>query len=168
MMHPQEQCGPTGCTGTHGHPEGQGCPFGQEGAPGDSPTSCWVGRDRDQGSAGSMSTLLGIVSLLPPPANPSHTASGFPVLFSSSGVGLGHQSALAAAERRWCLEQGGRTPVPVLQLWVLRCHVMGTISCGCRKCPGGGLAVLQPRVSCAEVSSPAPSSFPGLVLRARF
>lgn len=53
---------------------------------------------------GSLLTLLDILSLLPPPTDCSHSTSGFPACFSSSGVGLGHQSALVAAGR-WCAEQ---------------------------------------------------------------
>lgn len=63
---------------------------------------------------GSLPTLLGILSLSPLPTSCSHTTSCFPECFSSSGVGLGHQSDLVAAGR-WCPEQTGRMPHSWLQ-----------------------------------------------------
>lgn len=48
---------------------------------------------------GSLPTLLGTLSLLYPPTDSGDTSSALPASFSSSGLGVGHQSALVAAGR---------------------------------------------------------------------
>lgn len=107
-MVPQDALGPRGTLRVSSAPWAEEEPQGTV-----PPVAGWAGSEA-RAAPGFLPTLLGILSLSPPPTNCSHIASGFPVFFSSSGAGLGHRSALVAAGR-WRPEQGRRMPHNWLQ-----------------------------------------------------